>query len=334
MVRFPRETLLAASLAYAAICHAQSASPLPPNSEAAVAVAVESPETLARYVESHGAIDWRILRKALGLKESEYWLAPCGSNFPAAEAPCSTELAAVLNPAQTLVIIRGGILSYTVECLRYVQDSKGSWKFAGENSAFQRNSPSNHKVVRLWTKPFLTISSDHSQNGIATLQVLEDWFDLRQPDFKPVLSITVDGAQSRFGLGVGRSMHVTINLSQSSGIERVTLILNVHFNGVGLNQEAWYIGVYERQSNEKKFTLRNAYSGLDRRTAMSTMDFEELADPFSGLSNEKLLTHALPGLQKIAAGSDSDAKDWLRSVLDHAADTTEKRLLLGRLAKR
>ena len=282
-------------------------------------------------MESHSAIDWKILRKALGLKESEYWLAPCGSNFPAAEAPCSTEFVAVVNPVQTIVIIRGGNLSYTVEYLRYLRGPKGGWQFAGENNVFQRNSPSHHKIMRLGNKAFLTITSDHSQNGMATQQVLEDWFDLTQPDFEPVLSITVDGAQSRFGFGVGRSMHATFNLSQSGGIERVAVILNVHFDG---GQQAWYLGVYERHANEKKFALRDAYSGLDRRTPMATMDFEELADPFSGLSNEKLLAYALPGLQKIAAGSDSDAKDWLRSVLDHAADTTEKRLLLVLLTKR
>jgi hypothetical protein len=321
-------------LAYATFCHAQPVSPVPLNVEAEIAIAVKSPETLARYVESNGAVDWKILRQALGLKESQYWLAPCGSNFPAAEARCSAELAAVVNPDQTIIIIRGGNLSYTVEYLRYLKDPKGGWRFAGENSAVQRNSPSHHKVVRLGDKPFLAISSDHSQNGAATQQVIEDWFDLTQPDFEPVLSITVDGAQSRFGFGVGRSMHATFSLSQSGGIEKFAVILNVHFDGVGLRQQARYLGVYERHANENKFALRRAYYGLDRRTPMATMDFEELADPFSGLSNEKLLAYALPGLQKIAAGSDSDAKDWLRSVLDHARDTTEKRLLLGLLTKR
>ena len=298
-----------------------------------MAVAVKSPRTLARYVESHSAIDWTILRNALGLKQSEYWLAPCGSNFPVAEAPCSAELAMVLHPDQTIVVIRGGFLAYTVEYLRYLQDPKSGWQFEGEYSAYQKHSPSHHKFMRPWGKPFLTISSDHSQNGMATQQVLEDWFDLTQPDFKPVLSITVDGSESRFNIGVWRTMHATFSLSQPGGIETVSLILDVHFEGIGLNQQDSYVGVYERRAGEKKFTLRNAYSGPGRRTPMATTDFEELADPFSGVSNEELLAYALPGLQKIAAGSDSDAKDWLRSVLNHAGDTPEKRLLLGLLAK-
>jgi hypothetical protein len=332
-VCFRRDTLMAV-LACAGLCHAQPSSPVAPSGETEVAVAVKSPDTFARYVESHSGIDWKIVRKALGLEESKNWLAPCGSNFPAAEAPCSAELAAVLNPPQTIVIIRGGDFAATVEYLRFLNGPKGGWKIGGENNAFQRTSPSHHKVVRLGNKPFFMISSDHSQNGMATQQVLEDWFDLTQPDFKAVLSITVDGAEGRFGLGVGRSIHARPSLGQSAGSERVTLILNVQFQGVGLRQDASYVGVYERHTDEKKFILRSAYSGLDRSTPMATTDFEELADPFSGISNEKLLAYALPGLQKIAGGSDSDAKNWLRSVLDNAGDTREKRLLLGALTKR
>lgn len=42
---------------------------------------------------------------------------------------------------------------------------------------------------------------------------------------------------------------------------------------------------------------------------------------------------SFPGLQKIATGSDPDAKEWLRSILKEANDTPEKRSLLALLAK-
>ncbi len=106
--------------------------------EAEIALAAKSPMTLARYVESHSTVDWKALRSALGLKDSEDWLAPCGSNFPAAEAACSAETVTVASPDQAIVIIRGGDLSVTVEYLRYVQNPKGGWQFAGENSAFKK----------------------------------------------------------------------------------------------------------------------------------------------------------------------------------------------------
>jgi hypothetical protein len=164
--------------------------------------------------------------------------------------------------------------------------------------------------------------------------------DHRTGSIRPTLAVRKNRATpniiqegENFGMGVGRDIHARCNLSQASGLERIDLILNVHFNGPGLNLESMYLGAYDRRSNEKKFVLRNAYSGLDRRTMMSTKDFEELANPFSGLPNEKLLAYALPGLQKIATGSDSGARDWLQSVLNYAEDTPEKRMLLELLAK-
>ena len=301
--------------------------------DAEIAAAAKSPVTLARYVESHNSVDWKALRNALGLNASQYWLEPCGSNIPAAEEPCSAETVTIANPEQAIVIIRGGDLSYTVEHLRYLQDPKGGWQFAGENSAFKKDGPSHHEVMRVGGKPFLKISSNHSQVGVGVRQEIEDWFDLTQRDFEPVFSYTVDGHENRFGFGVSRTIHAQCSLSQQSGLEGIDLILSVHFQGPGIDLEAMYLGIYERPANAKKFTLPIAYSGLDRRTTISTKDFEELADPFEGPSNEKLLIYALPGLQKIATGSDPDAKEWLRSILSFAKETPEKRSLLGLLAK-
>ena len=63
-------------------------------------------------------------------------------------------------------------------------------------------------------------------------------------------------------------------------------------------------------------------------------DFDALADPFDDPSDQKLLIYAFPGLQKIAMGSDPEAKKWLRSVLSKAKVTPEKRALLELLEKR
>jgi len=121
-----------------------------------------------------------------------------------------------------------------VEFLRYLRDSKGGWQFAGEYNAFQKDSPSHYRVTQIGDKPFLVISSDHSQNGVATQQVVEDWFDLTRQEFEPVFSATVDGGQWRFGFGVGRNLHAKYAITRTDGVERIELTLDVQFNGGGL----------------------------------------------------------------------------------------------------
>lgn len=197
---------------------------------------------------------------------------------------------------------------------------------------FAKDGPSNHEVIRVGGKPFLKISSNHSQIGEGITQEDEDWFDLTQQDFEPVFSFVSEGGETRWSMGVGRSITAQCSLSQASGLERIDLMLSVHFEGPGLDLEKMYLGVYERPAAAKKFTLRSAYVGLDRRETISTKDFEELAE-LDALSNEKLLAYALPGLEKVASGSDPEARQWLQSILDHAKDTPEKRTLLKLLTK-
>jgi hypothetical protein len=238
------------------------------------------------------------------------------------------------NPEQAIVIIRDGDFSFTDEYLRYLRGPNRDWKFAGENSAFKRNGPSNHALVRLGTKPFLKISSNHSQSGVAIQQEIEDWFDLTLSDFEPVFSFTPDGSAGGFEFTIARVIKAQSNFSQAAGLERIDTTLNVRFEGTpGLDLQGIYVGVYERHANQKRFKLRTAYSGLDSHTTIPTKDFEALANPFTNPANETFMLYALPGLKKIAAGSNADDRGWLRDFLDHAKDTPEKRTLLELLAK-
>src|ERR1700724_820056 len=123
---------LAATIILSSVAFAQT------TQEAEIALVAKSPLTLARYVESHSTVDWKALRSALSLNESQYWFAPCGGNAPANEARCSAETVTVANPDQIIVIIRGGDFSFTDEYLRYLRGPNRDWKFAGENSASKR----------------------------------------------------------------------------------------------------------------------------------------------------------------------------------------------------
>src|SRR5262249_33441072 len=109
----------------------------------------------------------------------------------------------------------------------------------------------------------------------------------------------------------------------------VKLTLKATFDGVGLAYDRSYVGIYERSADGGSVFLRRAYSSLNQRTPISLEDFRGIADPFSGISNERLLALAFPGLRQIATGSDSDAREWLDMVLQNAGNTPEKKMLVG-----
>ena len=295
-----------------------------------IALAAKSPFTLARYIESHKNLDWDALWKALGVRDPKVSDPPCGS---ATHNPCTTSILTVLNPDQAILIVQSDGRKTNDIYLRYRPAAKGGWRFAGERSAFINEAPRRYEVFRVGIKPFLKISSDFSEVDGGFIQEVEEWLDLTQPGFASVFSFTVGGSENRFSFGVSRSINAQTIVSQTPALETIELILKVHFDGPGLDVPATYLGVYERSVSQKKFQLTRAYQGPDRRAEIPTKDFEALGDPFEGPSNEQLLVYALPGLQKIATGSDAKARAWLSSILEKAKETPEKRALAELLAK-
>jgi hypothetical protein len=297
-----------------------------------IVVASKSPTELARYIESHKVFDWVALARALGIPPPGQYDFRCGAAV--VENPCSTQVVNVLNPDQAILIVQGELLSLRDVYLRYVRKPNGEWQFSGERTAFVKEYPRRHEVARLTGRPFLKIASDHSQIGFALMQEVEDWFDLTQPGFEPAFSFTPVGSYEPFAFAVGRAVSAQCVYRQVSGVETIDLILDVHFNGPGLDIPATYTGVYGRPAGGKKFSLRAAYSGWDPKASIPLKDFEDLAGFDGGPADERLVTYAFSGLQKIASGSDHDAREWLTFVLEHVEDIPEKRTLLEMLAKR
>jgi hypothetical protein len=320
-----RRAFLVAALAWAHFGHAQSST--------SISTAIKSPEALKAYLESNRTIEWGNLWETLGVAPNEYWVAPCGADFPVGDAVCAVDLEHISRPDQTLLTIRGGEASYSKEYLRFLKQASGEWRFAGEFYAFQKDSPSEHTITIFGTKPFLMISSDHSQVGAATVQKVEDWFDLSLTGLEPVFSITAEGSEYRWAMGVSRTTQAAHQFSVSGGLERIHVTLKLTFEGEGLAQEATYSAEYERRPSEKKFGLRRAYLEGPSRVRISPEEFTELADPFSGVSNDKLVAYAIAGLRKVATGPDKDARDWLILVLGYVGDTPEKRELMGLLRR-
>lgn len=313
----------AAAILFSSLAAAQSAQ------QSDIAIAAKAPLTLAMYIQTHRAFDWNALWSALGAKDPQVKDPPCGE---ATDNPCSAQLVSIWNPDQVIVIVEGAQLNVNDIYLRYVHEANGSWRFAGEHRALVNGYPRRHEIVQIGGKPILKISSDYSQPDADFTQEVEDWFDLTEPDLEPIFSFTANRNEHRVKQNVGRTISARTSLTQAAGVETIDLVLDVDFLGPGFDFEAIYVGIYDRSRAAKKFTLRSAYSGLDRRTVIPPKDFEVLAgigpeDP----SNEQLLAYALPGLQKVATGSDAGAKEWLRSVLNNAKDTPEKRSLLALL---
>ncbi len=106
----------------------------------------------------------RFVEKTLGTQVPQ--VSPnCGRST---EDPCSTAIITVLNPDQAVLIIQSAQLGGHDLYLRYLQDAKDGWRFNGERTAFMKEYPRRHEIIRLGGKPFLKISSDHSQIGAAS----------------------------------------------------------------------------------------------------------------------------------------------------------------------
>ena len=295
-----------------------------------VGTASKSPIELERYVESHAVVDWNQLLTALGLQEPKYWARPCGAR---GDDPCSAQVVTVLNPDQQIVIIHGDLLAVRDVYLRYMRQGDG-WRLAAAYWPYVKNYPRRYEIFRFNNKPFLKISSDHSQIGFSLLQEVEDWFDLTQPGFDPVFSFTAAGSLRPFCFAIGRTITAHTLATTRSGIETIDLFLDVHyFVGAGNDTPATYVGTYTRPSGDKRFSLRSAYSGYTRKDPIPLKDFEGLGVDIGEMPNDRLLVYALPELQRIASGSNADAKECLQQILKETGDTPERRTLSDLLAK-
>ena len=294
-----------------------------PDSE--LVSASKSPYDLARYIDSHTNFDWKPLWNSLGLVDAS--LLPC--EWPAG---CSTELLTVLEPQQTVLVID---TQWNAEVyVRYFGSESGGWRRAGAYAVPIKNYPPRHQVSRLDRKSFLRIAAQGVSGSDVSSEV-EQWIDLNQPDFKPVFAFTTQGHQSRLGFGISREIHASARPDIIGQVETIKINLEVRYSGIDVDLGGWsqYTATYERDPQQKDFTLRDVKSGLTGSSTMSNKEFEDLVDLDAGPANEHLLVYALAGLKEVASGKNVNAKEWLRSMLGHCKDTPEKRELFELLAK-
>jgi hypothetical protein len=285
-----------------------------------LASAATSPSTLADFLRSGADFDWRTLSKALGIRDPALRSAPC----PADWKPCPVELVQTGSPDQVILIAQAVFGHSQDVYLRFDRQKSGAWKCEGAWPAESNEDFHAYKITRAGQKRFLRISSNRSQVGFALRQIFEEWFDLAQPGFQPVLSITTEGGQSGFGFGINRETKMDVHVSAVPGAERIEARLSLVFEGMDSQQPRAFRGVYERRDGERNFRIVRAFSD---NTAIPTSDFLALSDPFAGIPDQ-LVRYAFPELRKMAIGSNLEAKERLKSILRHAADTPAKRELL------
>lgn len=289
--------------------------------------AAKSPYELSRYVDTHPKIDWNALWNALGVKDTK--LLGCGSLIWR-DDPCSTETITVNNPDQVIVVLQpsGGGDLYA----RFQKDPKGDWRLTRRVEAYVKNHSNRHEIFRFGDKPFLKISHQ-GISGSGVDSEVESWFDLALPSFEPVFGATVEGYLIRYGIGPSSRVNTYVDPEIVDGREEIRVTAFVQYSVMGEQDlgPATYTGVYERAPGKSEFSFK---SGKGRDGAMSETDFEQVANiTDDGPAPEKLLVYALDGLKRVASGKDSEAKDWLRYVLERCKDTSEKRTLLELLAK-
>jgi hypothetical protein len=296
-----------------------------------LADAAKSPIALARYIDTHIGFAWEPLWAALGVDTAD----ALNSYFRCENrVDCKTDLLTFSDPDQTILLITNDPWQ---TYLRYFGTSMTGWRFAGAYTPMpMRYFKERHGALRFHNKPFLRIASQGA-SGSDVGSEYEEWFDLTQPDFKPVFSFSPQG----WGLDyvtpeppvivINHRYKELASAIQGDPGETIRLHIEVSFTGRDDSREfdlgsAGYDGVYSRDQGQKMFTLRAAYTALNKTARIPNERFQALDGSFY-FKNEEVLFYLLNRLKQIASGPDSAEKGFLRSFLTKCKDTPEKRAL-------
>jgi len=293
-----------------------------------LAGAAQSPFEIERFVETHVAFEWNPLWKALKLTDDTG--LPACEERPDAGRDCSSELITVLDPEQTIVLLRH-ILSRFEVYLRYVpQKTLGGgsqWRFAGHYQPNVKYFPPRHRIVTFGKRPFLAVT-EQGGAGTGLSSEVESWIDLTQGSLKPVLWYTSQGTMHPFPSGIGRSVGGTVVTLNESPFESVQVAYTIDFsfedvNGITLNLgQRRDRAVFVRRSPNSEFALDEGLSEVSGKQIESL--YEDLD---SEITNEDFLKYDLEFLKEIASGAETPQKQWLRQFLADCRETPEKQQL-------
>ena len=285
-----------------------------------LAQAAKSPYDIARFVDTHIAFRWEPLWKALGIEnDGEVFMQPCGES--SGRRDCFEELITVLDPFQVILVLRHNFVEPEVY-LRFLRtsgpDNPGPWTFGGYYSPLVKYFEPRHRTLRLGKKPFLVVT-EQGVSGSDWSSEVEEWMDLTLPEFEPVFSLTTQGRYSGNPDRVGLETRASVVAMESDQAERIQVVYGVDFmhqrETLGQRSDE---AIYIRRGDE--FVFDASRSKTAEADIENIYGFEE-----DHPSNEDYLRYLLPELKKIAAGPESDSKDWLRRFLEVCENTVEKR---------
>lgn len=293
-----------------------------------LAQAAESPYEIERFVETHAVFDWHPLWKALKLTD-DTGLPACEERLDAGR-DCSSELISVLEPEQTIVLLRHNVSDFVVY-LRYVPEKSSSgasqWRFAGHYQPKVKYFPPRHRIVRFGKRPYLTLT-EQGASGSGLSREDESWIDLTQGNMKRVFWYTNRGTIHPFTGGIARDIVGTVVALNEHPLESVRVGYSIDFSiedasGVRLNLgQRRDQAVFVRRSPEAEFVLDEKLSGV------SAKQIENLYDDLdSEITNEHFLKYDLESLKEIASGAETPQKHWLRQFLANCRETPEKQQL-------
>ena len=286
-----------------------------------LAQAAKSPYDIARFVDTHVTFRWEALWSALGIqKNADVFMQPCGE-LGGPKRDCAEELVTVLDPFQVILILRHDLAEPEVY-LRFLRksgpDNPAPWEFGGYYSPRIKYFEPRHRTVRFGNKPFLVITQQ-GVSGSDWSSEVDEWMDLTLPKFESVFSLTTQGHYSGNPDRVGLETNALVVSTESKPAERVQVAYEARFTVGGetidiRSDSAAYIRrgdefVYDAsRSKTPEADIDNIYNLEDDRP-----------------SNEDYLRYLLPKLMEIAAGPQSELKDWLKRFLKESDNTVEKR---------
>jgi len=291
--------------------------------------AARSPYELARFVESHTDFDWAPLWKALGIEDADVFLLVCEDTGNGI-VPCSAELITVVEPFQLILILRE---SHGFQVfLRYLRADANGWHFAGAYAPRMKYFEPEHRLVRLRTKPFLTVTSQ-GFTGTGVSSKIENWIDLTGQNFKPVLQFTSEGHYSPSN-GIGRTVSGQLVSFEQDPVEAIRVARSIEFEAYEDGDEGTLIGGC---SDEAVYT-RGSRGDFELDPELSSVSAEDIETFYENLLSDytdaDFLEFNFEGLKEVATGDDDKAREWLSNFLTCCRDTDEAKELKALLEAR